>query len=464
MTYKVRNKYFGDRAFYKKTLSVALPIMVQNGITNFVGLLDNIMVGQIGTEQMSGVAIVNQFLFIFNLAIFGAMAGPGIFTAQFFGKGDEEGVRNTFRLKIIIGLVLSVIGIFVFSAFGKELIDIFLKGDSKGFNLANAHSYGMKYMKVMLIGLLPFALEQAYSGTLRECGETVISMKAGISAIFVNLILNYILIFGKLGAPKLGVIGAAYATVISRCIQFLIVVVWTHTHGNRMSFIIGAFRSVCIPVALVGNMLRKGFPLLVNELLWSAGITMLNQCYSLRGLDAVAAINMASTINNLFNVAFIALGDAVAIIVGQQLGAGEFEEAKDTDRKLIIFSGLVCVGLGIVLFTLAPLFPNFYNTTTEVKDLAVSFMRVAALFIPVWGLTHAIYFTLRSGGKTFITFLFDSVFLWSVVYVVAYLLSRKTDMAVIPMYFCVQTVDIIKVIIGAILVKKGVWVANIVEN
>ena len=340
MTYKVRNKYFGDRAFYKKTLSVALPIMVQNGITNFVGLLDNIMVGQIGTEQMSGVAIVNQFLFIFNLAIFGAMAGPGIFTAQFFGKGDEEGVRNTFRLKIIIGLVLSAIGIFVFSAFGKELINIFLKGDSKGFNLASAHSYGMKYMKVMLIGLLPFALEQAYSGTLRECGETVISMKAGISAIFVNLILNYILIFGKLGAPKLGVIGAAYATVVSRCIQFLIVVVWTHTHGNRMSFIIGAFRSVCIPVALVGNMLRKGFPLLVNELLWSAGITMLNQCYSLRGLDAVAAINMASTINNLFNVAFIALGDAVAIIVGQQLGAGEFEEAKDTDRKALSASVL----------------------------------------------------------------------------------------------------------------------------
>ena len=464
MTYTIKNRYFGNKEFYKKTLAVALPIMIQNGITNFVGLLDNIMVGQMGTEQMAGVSIVNQFLFIFNLAIFGAIAGPGIFTAQYYGKGDEEGVRNTFRLKMIIGFCLTAIAIFVYLTFGSSLIDIFLKGEAKEFDLGLAHAEGMKYMKVMLIGLLPFALEQCYSGTLRECGETVVSMKAGAIAILVNLVLNYILIFGRFGAPELGVVGAAYATVISRFVQFAIVATWTHKHTKKMPFIVGAYRSFGVPGALVVRILKKGFPLLVNELLWSLGITMLNQCYSLRGLDAVAAINIASTINNLFNVAFIALGDSVAILVGQQLGAGEFEEAKDTDRKLIVFSGLVCVGLGILLFTFAPLFPRFYNTTTEVKALAVSFMRVAALFIPVWGLTHAIYFTMRSGGKTFITFLFDSAFMWCVVYVVAYLLSRKTDIAVIPMYFLVQAVDIIKVIIGAILVKKGVWVANIVDN
>lgn len=458
-----RNKYFGTKDFYKRTLLVALPIMIQNGITNFVGLLDNIMVGQTGTEQMSGIAIVNQFFFVFNLAVFGAVAGAGIYSAQFYGKEDHEGVRYTFRFKLYICVGITVIGILVLSLFGENLIQMFLKGDDKGLSLEDAMMYGKRYMEIMLLGLLPFTIEQAYSGTLRECGQTVVSMKAGIVAIGVNLILNYVLIFGKFGAPCMGVEGAAIATVVSRYVQVAIVIIWTHRHSKEMPFIVGAYKSLRIPAALTGNIIMKGLPLLVNEVLWSAGITMMNQCYSLRGLDAVAAINISSTINNLFNVAFVALGDAIAIVVGQQLGAGEFEEAKDTDRKLIVFSGLLCVGLGIVLFTLAPVFPRFYNTTAGVKQLAVSFMRVSALFIPVWGLTHAIYFTLRSGGKTFVTFLFDSVYMWCAVYTVAFLLSRKTSMSVIPMYFCVQSVDIIKVIIGSILVKKGIWINNIVS-
>ncbi|MDO5127666.1 MAG: MATE family efflux transporter [Eubacteriales bacterium] len=458
-----RKKYFGTKDFYKKTLMVALPIMIQNGITNFVGLLDNIMVGQTGTEQMSGIAIVNQFFFVFNLAVFGAVAGAGIYSAQFYGKEDHEGVRYSFRFKLYICVGITALGILVLSLFGDNLIQMFLKGDDKGLSIEDALMYGKRYMKIMLLGLLPFTIEQAYSGTLRECGQTVVSMKAGIAAIVVNLILNYVLIFGKFGAPCLGVEGAAIATVVSRYVQVAVVIFWTHRHSKEMPFIVGAYKSLRIPASLAGKIIMKGLPLLVNEVLWSAGITMMNQCYSLRGLDAVAAINISSTINNLFNVAFVALGDAIAIVVGQQLGAGEFEEAKDTDRKLIVFSGLLCVGLGILLFTLAPIFPTFYNTTDEVKQLAVSFMRVAAIFIPVWGLTHAIYFTLRSGGKTFVTFLFDSVYMWCVVYTVAYLLSRKTSISVIPMYFCVQAVDIIKVIIGSVLVKKGIWINNIVS-
>lgn len=458
------NKYFGNKNFYKKTLTIAVPIMIQNGLTNFVGLLDNIMVGQVGTEEMSGIAIVNQLLFIFNLAIFGAVAGAGIYTAQFYGKSDHKGIQHSFRFKLYICIIISVIGILLFLNMGGDMIMQFLRGEENGLSLDAALYYGKDYMRIMLIGLIPFALEQAYSGTLRECGETVVSMKAGMVAIGVNLILNYVLIFGKLGMPVMGVEGAAIATVVSRYIQFIIVVAWTHTHKERMPFIKGVYRSWSIPLGLTAKIALKGAPLLVNETLWSGGMAMINQCYSLRGLDAIAAMNISTTITNLFNVAFIALGDAIAIVVGQQLGAGEFEEAKDTDRKLIVFSGLVCVGLGIMIYLVSPMFPEFYNTTEGVKELATSFMRVSALFIPVWGLTHAIYFTLRSGGKTFITFLFDSVYMWTLVYTVAYLLSRKTSMNVVYMYFCVQCVDIVKVIIGALLVRKGIWVNNIVAD
>ena len=135
-------RYFGTKDFYKKTMIVALPIMIQNGITNFVSLLDNIMVGQVGTEQMSGIAIVNQLMMVYNLAIFGAVSGAGIFTAQFFGRKDHEGVRYTFRYKLYIGIIITLIGFFIFGMFGENLITMYLLGEDKGLSIADALSYG----------------------------------------------------------------------------------------------------------------------------------------------------------------------------------------------------------------------------------------------------------------------------------------------------------------------------------
>lgn len=461
---KFVNKYFGDKQFYKMTLGVAVPIMIQNGITNFVGLLDNIMVGQVGTEEMSGIAIVNQILLVFNLAIFGAIAGAGIFTAQFYGSKDDEGVRNTFRFKLVICTVITLISIGILLLFGESFIKMFLKGEGNGLSIDDALKYGKQYLLIMFFGLFPFAIEQAYSGTLRECGETVVSMVAGVIAVFVNLFLNYLLIFGKFGSPKLGVQGAAIATVVSRFVQAAFVIIWTHTHSERMPFIKNAYRKFSIPLNLTGKILVKGTPLTVNEILWSLGMTMLNQCYSLRGLDAVAAINIATTISNLFNVVFIAFGDAIAIVVGQYLGAGEFDKAKDVDRKLITFSVLLCLVIGGIMFLLSPVFPERYNTTEGVKALATSYMRVSAMFMPVYAFLHASYFTLRAGGNTIVTFLFDSVFLWVVSYPAAYFISHHTGLPLVTMYFSVQCLDFIKCIIGFILVKKGVWLNKIVSQ
>uniref|UniRef100_UPI0040561229 MATE family efflux transporter n=1 Tax=Acetatifactor sp. TaxID=1872090 RepID=UPI0040561229 len=460
----LRKKLIGDKAFYKMVLAVAVPIMIQNGITNFVGLLDNIMVGRIGTEQMSGVAIVNQLLFVFNLAIFGSISGAGIFGAQFFGCKDHKGVQHAFRFKLYICLAITAIGILIFHFFGENLILMYLHGEGNEQALEAALVYGKKYLLVMLFGLLPFALEQVYTSTLRECGETMVPMKAGIAAVLVNLVLNYLLIFGKLGLPQLGVVGAAIATVISRYVQAAIVMIWTHTHAEQMRFIVGAYRSWTIPMNLVGKIVVKGTPLLINEIMWAGGMAFLNQCYSIRGLDVVAAQNISSTITNLFNVVFIALGSAISIIVGQQLGAGKMEEAKDTDTKLIAFSVLSCVGIGLVLVLLAPFFPMLYNTSAEVKGLAAWFLRVSAACMPLAAFMHASYFTLRSGGKTVVTFLFDSVYMWCASIPLAFFLSRYTEMPIIPLFLCVQLIDIIKCIIGFILVKKGVWLQNIVSD
>ncbi len=460
----MKNRLIGDRAFYRRILRVAVPIMIQNGITNFVALLDNIMIGQVGTEQMSGIAIVNQLITVFNISIFGAISGAGIFTAQFYGYKDEEGVRHSFRLKLYVCLAICLLGMLIFAFFGGGLISLFLHGEGNEAALSAALTYGRQYLLIMLAGFLPFCLEQVYTGTLRECGESFLPMLAGIIAVFVNLLLNWLLIFGSLGFPKLGVAGAAIATVISRYVQAAIVLVWTHQNTKRLHFVTGLYRSLKVPHRLSAKMLRTAGPLMVNEFLWAAGMAMLSQCYSLRGLTTVAAMNISNTIVNLFNVVFLALGNAISIIVGQLLGAGEMEEAKRTDDRMIFFATFSCVVLGILLFLLAPLFPRIYNTSEQVRDLASSLIRVAAVFLPVMAYMHAAYFTLRSGGRTIITFLFDSLFLIAVSVPAAFVLSRFTALTSVQLYFAVSSIDLIKCGIGFVLVKKGVWIRNLVGN
>lgn len=457
-------KFIGTKEFYKKVIFITIPIILQNGITNFVGLLDNIMVGQVGTDQMSGVAIVNQLLFVFNLSIFGGISGAGIFTAQYYGKGSHEGVRQTFRFKMIICLIIALLGFGVLAGFAEPLIGMFLHDGSSTGNVEETLQYGIDYLKVMLIGLLPFAINSAYTSTLRETGETVLPMKAGIIAVLVNLFFNYILIFGNFGGPAMGVTGAAIATVISRFVECGIVIIWTHTHVKKVSFIEGVYKSLYIPLPLVKQIVIKGFPLMLNEFLWSVGMTLLTQNYSTRGLATVAALNISNTINNVFNVIYIALGSTVAIIIGQHLGANRMEDAKREDTQLIAFSVASCFVVGAVLILIAPLFPKLYNTTDEVKEIAKNLIYVVAIMMPINAFLHSSYFTLRSGGKTVITFFFDSVFVCCISVPAAFILAHYTEIPIIAMFAMVQSIDLIKCVIGFVLVKKGVWLQNMVAE
>ncbi len=460
----VKSSLIGDRAFYRRVLAIAVPIMVQSGITNFVSLLDNIMVGRVGTEQMSGVAIVNQLIFVFYLCIFGGFAGAGIFTAQYYGKGDHEGVRHTFRYKLWMGIILVGIAVGIFTLFGNELISLYLKGTNDGGDPAAALGYGSSYLKIMLIGLPAFMMVQIYANTLRECGETVVPMRAGIVAVAVNLTFNYLLIYGKFGFPVLGVRGAAIATVLSRYVEMSVVVIWAHTHTKLCPYIKGVYKTLLVPNELIKKYFITGAPLLINETLWSAGMAMLTQSYSLRGLNVVAAQNISSTVSNVFNVVFFAMGDAIAIIVGQHLGAKRYDQAKDDDKKIIAFAVFIATAVGIVIAATSHAFPQIYNTTDEAKRIASQFLITQAIFTPQIGLLHTTYFTLRSGGKTVITFLFDSVFMWVVSVPVAFLLSRYTNLYIIWIFAFVQMADWIKCVIGTVLVKKGVWMNNIVSE
>ena len=458
-------KYIGDKAFYLRVIAVALPIIIQNGIGNFVSLLDNIMVGQVGQIPMSGVAIVNQLMFVFNLCIFGATSGAGIFTAQFHGSGDEVGVRNTFRFKVIIGALICAVGISLFLVAGEPLIRLYLTGEGNQADAVGILHYGKAYLLIMLWGLPAFAMSNAYAGTLRETGETMVPMIASTIAVFVNLALNWILIFGHLGLPAMGVQGAAIATVISRYVELGVVAGWTHLNGQKAPFILNAYRSFALPRPLLMKIIRKGMPLLINEFLWASGMAVLNQCYSTKGLDVVPAQQISSTIYNLSSVVFLAMGNAVGIIIGQMLGSGETEErVRDTDRKLIFASVVSCFFFGGLMASIAPLFPQLYDATESVQALATRLICISAIILPFNGYTNAAYFTLRSGGQTMVTFLFDSFFVWVFCVPLAFVLSRFTSLPILPLYFICCSTDLVKSAIGAYMIKQGKWIQNLTSK
>ena len=455
-------KYIGDRAFYRHVIAVALPIIIQNGIGNFVSLLDNIMVGQIGTVQMNGVSIVNQLIFVFNLCVFGATSGAGIFTAQFHGCGDHNGVRSTFRFKILMGLLLSAVGVGIFLLFGQPLIRLYLQGEGTAEDIAATLAHGWAYLLIMLWGLPAFAISNAYAGTLRESGQTVVPMVASTTAVFVNLGLNWVLIFGHFGLEPMGVRGAAIATVISRYVELGIVAFWAHLHPKKLPFIRGALRSLYIPAPLLKQIIVKGMPLLLNEALWSTAMAIMNQCYSTRGLDVVAALNINSAIYNLSSVVYMAMGNAVGIIIGQMLGAGKSEqEVRDTDRKLIVASVFSCLIFGLLMVAVSGLFPQIYNTSDQVRSLATRLICISALFMPFYAFTHATYFTLRSGGQTWITFVYDSCFVWAVCVSLAFCLSRFTTLSILPLYSICHGADVIKCFLGGAMIKQGKWIRNL---
>ena len=454
----------GEPFFYRKVALVVLPMIIQNTLSNIVSLLDNVMVGQVGTLAMSAVAIVNQLMFVFMLCIWGALAGAGIYGTQYFGKRDYDGVRYTMRFKLIVALIIAFTSIGIFFFAGENLINLYISADTSAEEAAMTLSLAKNYLYIMLIGIIPFSLTQVYAGTIRESGKTTLPMAASMTAMIVNFVFNILLIFGYLGFPKLGVTGAAIATVISRFVEAGIIVIRAKLSRDKYEFLIGVYKNFHVPTHLIWPIMSKTLPLLANECLWSMGQAVLLQSYSIRGIEVIAAINIANTIAQIFNEAFISLGNSTSIVVGQELGAEHYVNSRIYAWRMATLSITSCLVMGSLLFLVAPIIPQVYNTEPAIRNLATEFIRVVAVVMPLNAFANVAYFTLRSGGKTFITFLFDSCFTWAVSVPVSRILAGYTVMPVENVYFCVCALEFLKCVIGFILVKKGVWVRNIVQE
>lgn len=459
------NIFFGDRAFYKRLLTLLIPLTLQQAVTNFVNLLDNLMVGKLGTASISAVAVDNQLIFILNLAIFGMLSGASIFGAQFFGKGDGDGLRHVFRFKFVFTLALTALFIGILAFFSDELIMLFLKSEANApEDIDLALKLAKEYLFIMLIGLIPFAVVQIYSGTLKDCGVTVPPMVASAVAVVVNLCFNYILIFGKFGFPELGVTGAAIATVIARFVEMFYIIIYSHKNIERFSFLRGIYRSLRIPFDVTKRIFITGAPLLANEVLWALGTTFINLNYSVRGIDVIAAIQINQTVWQFFCVVMFGMGGAVSIILGQKLGAGDAEGAKADSIRYITFTLLVHIVMGMLIALASPFIPLLYNVSADTRALISNLMLIAGASLPIHAFIHVSYFTIRSGGKTLITFLFDSVYTWCVPVVLSFILCRYTALAVPLVYMIIQFSDLIKCSIAIPMLKSGFWANCVVRD
>ncbi len=460
-----RKKFIGDKAFYASLITLVLPLAIQQGLTSFVNLLDNIMVGALCTESISGVAIVNQLIFVFHLSIFGALSGASIYGAQYAGVKDHEGLRHTFRFKLMVAFVITALATAILGVYGDSLVALYIHETAGGTaSPALTASEAKGYLLIILWGLFPFAASQCFGSTLREMSEAKAPMRASIASILVNLVLNYVLIYGKFGFPNMGVRGAALATVIARYVEAGMLVAYTYRSREKHPFIKGALRSLRIPWPLTKKIFATGAPLLVNEFLWSTGMASINQCYSVRGLQVVAAANITSTVWQLSAVLMFAMGGAISILCGQKLGAGDIKGAREENVKLIFATVVLHVFVGSVIVAFSGLIPQIYNVGDDVRAITSQMLVISGATLWINSFFHAAYFTIRSGGRSLLTFVFDSGFTWALELPLAYVLCYHTSLDFIAIYLCLALCHMAKMGIALPMLIKGTWARNVISQ
>lgn len=455
-------KFIGNKSFYKMLFAIVMPIVLQQFITQFVGLLDNLMVGQVGTSEMTGVSLANQLLFVFNLGVFGSLSGVSIFATQYYGAKNKDGYQESFRFKWIITCIIFLITTSIFLLFSEQLLSIFINSqEGEDANPALVLLHGKQYLWIMLVGNLAFVIKEIYASSLREMKETFVPMISGVIAILVNLVFNYLLIFGKFGFPTLGIEGAAIATVISRFVEMFVIIIYVQIKKEKFNYFKGIFKGK-VHFSFVKKVMPKTLLLLTNEVLWALGLTLILSCYGIRGLDFVASFNICNTINNVFITVGTSLGNATAIILGNKIGKNDIEGAKSDSYKILFFALVVSLVFTGVMIITSKALPNLYNTTDSIKQVATNLIVIAAILLPLHSFNTCCYFTLRSGGRILITILFDSVFVLLIRLPLAFILAKYTSLNIYLVFTFVTGIDIIKVFVGYILVDKGIWLKSLV--
>jgi putative MATE family efflux protein len=445
----------GDKAFYRHLLAVSLPLILQQLVTASVQIVDNVMVGRLGETAIGAVSVINQLFFVVIITTFGVISGSTIYMAQYYGAKNQSKLNQTYRITLYAALLVAFIAFVIFSLADTLLISIFT---------SNPVTIGLAedYIAIIRWGLFGFAISIAISSSLRVVGITKPLLWISVFSIVLNTILNAVLIFGLLGFPALGVIGAAIATVIARFAEAALSLwyMWRRQTVFRWDWT----RIFAIEFRLIKAIMIIGFPLLLNEIFWSFGQTTFLYAYSTRGDGALAAMNITNTISQITFVLFQALGTASAVFVGNKLGENALEEAQLNAKRLVFTAGVVAAAVGLGQFILSGLFTDFYAISEITKSWAIFNIRVNALFVPLYTMNVTLFFIIRSGGDTKSTLLMDSGFMWIIAVPLALILVFTTSLPITWMFLIVQGTELFKVLFSIHRYNKKRWVKNLANE
>lgn len=451
--------FIGDKKFYAMATSLILPIVIQQIVLSIAGYLDGVMVNIVSTEVFTGVSTANKFVFVMLFLWIGISAGISIFISQYRGGNNRKNIVGTIQFSIIISIIFGVISSFIIYYVGPQVIHYFLPNGHE-----DALNSGISYVKVIGYGAFIMMTNTVVSNIFRALKRTKIALLAGVIGIFTNLILNYILIFGKLGAPAMGAEGAAIATVISKGVELSILIIVAFFFSTE-KYIYEVLKKNRINKTIVVSYLKKGTPLALNEVIWALGILLLTRFVTSGNSQWASIYYYFQSIVDLLFVFFSGIANGTAIIIGSDLGSGDFKKAQDDAHKLI---GLMFIMILIMAFLAAAFSPAlllmFVKFATYEYWTAYFLILINIIALFFFGMSGVIYFILRAGGDTLSSFILDQFPTLFIGLPLTFLFSHFNDkigLGLLALFAISKISDVFKLILSVIFYKKGKWIRNL---
>ncbi|WP_162146819.1 MATE family efflux transporter [Acholeplasma granularum] len=454
-------KYFSDKAFYKMALAIIIPVIIQQMILNIAGLIDTFMINRFSQTAYTGVSTANRFMFIINFFWIGLTAGISVFVSQYFGAKNKKGILGTFQLGLILSIMFGILSSVIITTLGPVVIKMFLPTNDP--EQLEAVTFGIQYIKIIGFGATIFLTSFMISTYFRSIGRAKVPLLAGVIGIIINMSLNMILIYGFLGFPAMGAIGAAWATVISKVAELivLLIVAIFYSEENYASDILKDF---LITKRLVKMYILKGGPIIINEVLWSVAMVLYAMFITSGVYEWVTAYGYSQNATDIFFVYYSGMATASGVILGQALGENSFEKAKDYLIKLRGIMMLTNVIIMVLIVGLSPVILLIFTPVNSMYWLAYKLILINVIFIAIYGYNAMSYYALRAGGDSVRTFLLDQLPTYLVGLPVVIILSAYRNFLgidILTIFLASKSTDIVKLIVANHIMKKGTWLNNL---
>ncbi|EHK2304447.1 MATE family efflux transporter [Clostridium perfringens] len=445
-----------DKRFYRLLFSIALPIAVQNLITFMVSMVDTLMVGALGEIQLSAVSIANNLFFVLTILMFGLAGGSNIMISQYWGKGNVRTIHKI--LAIMYRVCLLITGIFIFIALflPKYFMGIFTTDKA-------VIDFGASYLRIVCIGYLFYSITNCTIMMLRSVKTVSISIIVYTASLVVNSILNWIFIFGNLGAPELGIRGAAIATVCARITEFSIVLVFMFIYERKIGLKIEHLLK--LDKEILKDYVGLCTPVLCNELLWAIGASMISVIVGRMGTEVVAANSINGVAHQFVTVFIFGMSNATAVIIGNTIGEGKKEKAKEYAYSIGIFSVVMGCISGLMILLIKPFVVNFYNVSYSTKLIAMEIMTVTSGIIVFQSLaSNFMMGVLRGGGDAKFVLINDLIFMWLVAIPGGFFVAFVLELPVALVFLVIKCDEILKSLTSVYRVISGKWVNDVTKD